>query len=441
MNTRQGATSRRNFLKAAGAAAAAPYVIPASALGGGAATAPSERISIGLIGTGNINTGLHMNTLLGIGDARIVGVCDPFTSRRQQRRDIINQRYGQKVCTDHLDFRELIARDDIDAVCIGTPDHWHAVLAATAMRAGKDVYCEKPLTHTVAEGRALADIAAAYGRVFQTGLQHRSSGNFRFGCELVRNGRIGKVHTVKVGIIGINGDVHPGKRFPTQPVPPDFDYDLWQGPAALRPYSPERVHSGESQCYWYYISDYTNGFIAGNGVHFVDIAQWGLGMDHTSPVEVHCTAANIPSDGLIDDAIAWTSECTYLNGVKMIYSSANNPVPSGIRFEGDEGWVWVSIGCIDASPKSLLRSVIGPGEIHLYESPEHHRNWLDCIRSRRPTIVPAEIGHRSTTTCNLVEVSARLGRKVTWDPAKERFVGDEQANRMLSKAMRSPWCL
>lgn len=433
------ATTRRAFLKAAAGAMAAPYVIPSSVLGG--ETPPSEKITIGLIGTGNINTNFHMNTLLGIGDARIVGVADPFTDRRQHARDTINGRYGQKVCTDHVDFRELLARGDVDAVSIGTPDHWHAAQGVMAMKAGKDVYVEKPMTHTIAEGRVLADTAAAYGRVFQTGLQQRSDGNFRLACALVRNGRIGKVHTVKVGVVGMNGDVKPGVNFPIQPVPPGFDYDLWQGPAAVRPYCPERVHRGEHHCYWYYISDYTIGFISGWGVHHVDIAQWGLGMDHSGPVEVNCTAAIIPPDGLIDDAIAWSSECVYANGVKMIFSNDNNPAPHGIRFEGDEGWVHVARGRVDANPKSLLKSVIGPSEVQLYESPEHHRNWLDCIRSRKPTAAHAEIGHRATSTCNLVEVSARLGRKLKWDPVKERFSGDEQANRMLSKAMRPPWSL
>ncbi|MCY3022344.1 MAG: Gfo/Idh/MocA family oxidoreductase [Planctomycetota bacterium] len=438
MNERNRKTTRRDFLKAAGLAVAAPYVIPSSALAGGAA-APSERIAIGLIGAGNINTNFHMNVLLGCADARIVGVADPFTDRRQRMRDTVNKRYGQQVCTDHADFREMLARPDVDAVCIGTPDHWHALHAVTAMKAGKDVYVEKPMTHTIAEGRILADTAAAYGRVLQVGIQQRSDGNFRFACELARNGRVGKLQVVKVGVVGINGDVQAGKSFPTQPVPAGFDYDMWQGPAAVRPYCPERVHRGDNSCYWYYISDYTIGFLSGWGVHHVDIAQWGMGMDHTGPVEVHCTSATIPPDGLIDDVIYWTSECTYANGLKMIFSSNNNPVPQGIRFEGDEGWVWVDRGRLDANPKSLLKSVIGPSEIHLYESPEHHRNWLDCIRSRKPTAATAEIGHRATSTCNLVEVAARLGRTVKWDPAKERFIGDDQANRLLSKAMRAPW--
>ncbi|HEY3320140.1 MAG TPA: Gfo/Idh/MocA family oxidoreductase [Planctomycetota bacterium] len=434
--------TRRAFLKkaaaVAGAAIGAPYFVPSSALGDDKTPAASERLAIGLIGTGNINT-WHMHGFLGNKDCRIVAVADPFTERREKMRDQINKTYGQNVCTDHLDFRDLLARADVDAVCIGTPDHWHAIMSILAMRSGKDVYCEKPMTHTIAEGRAVADTAVQYGRIFQTGIQQRSGANFRYGCELVRNGRIGKVHTVRVGVVGINGGIQAGKTFPTTPVPANFDYDLWQGPAALRPFSSERVERGDKACYWYYISDYTIGFLSGWGVHHVDIAQWGIGMDHSGPVEINCTQALIPPDGLIDDVISWNSELTYSNGVKVSFSDNNNPNPIGIRFEGDAGRVFVDRGRIDAEPKSLLKSVIAPGEIHLYESPEHHRNFLDCIRSRKLCAANPEIGHRATAACNLVEVAARLGRKLKWDPVKEQFIGDEQANRMLSKTPRSPW--
>ena len=429
--------TRREFLGAA-SSVLLPYIVPAAALGLDGAVAPSERITLGLIGTGNIN-GHHREAFLAENDVRIVAVCDPVAARRRAFRDRINQAQEGNVCADYRDFRALLARADIDAVCIGTPDHWHAILAVAALRAGKDVYVEKPLTHTVAEGRRVVETAATYGRVLQTGLQRRSGRAYRYACELVRNGRIGRLTRVEVGIIGINKGVQVGQNFPAAPVPDGFDYDLWLGPAPTAPFSPQRVARGNETCYWYYISDYTTGFISGNGVHFVDIAQWGIG-DEVKPVSVNTLSADIPADGLVDDAIAWQSEVVYENGVRMSYSSEGNPHPDGIRFVGTEGWIHVTGGgTLSASDADVLTSVIGPDEVHLYASPGHHRNFLDSIRTRRPAAASPEVGHHATTTCNLVEISARVGRKITWDAKAERVVGDDAANRLLSRAMRSPW--
>lgn len=415
-----------------------PYIVPSSVFGSDRAVAPSNRITLGLIGTGNINTH-HREAFLTEKDTRIVAICDPVTARRESHRDRINQAYGYNACADYRDFRDILAREDIDAVCIGTPDHWHAAQAITAIMAGKDVYVEKPLTLTVAEGRRAVEVATAYGRVLQTGLQRRSSGACRHTCELVRNGRIGRLTRIEVGIIGINKGVQVGQNFPATAVPENFDYDLWLGPAPETPFCPQRVARGNEVCYWYYISDYTAGFITGNGVHFVDIAQWGIG-DEVKPLEVNTSSADIPADGLVDDAIAWQSEVIYENGVTMSYSSEGNPHPDGIRFIGTEGWIHVTGGgTLSASPMDVLKSVIGPNEVHLYVSPGHHRNFLDCIKTRRLAAASAEVGHHATTTCNLVEISARLGRKARWDARMERFTGDETANRLLSRAMRAPW--
>ncbi len=437
--------TRRTFLQAAATAVGFPYIVSSSAVGASGNVSPSERITLGLIGTGNINGG-HREAFLAEKDARIVAVCDPVTDRRRAARERINQAYGNSGCADYRDFRDLLARPDIDAVCIGTPDHWHAVLAIAAMQAGKDVYVEKPLTRTVVEGQRVVEAAATYGRVLQTGLQRRSMGAYRHACELVRNDRIGRLMHVEVGIIGVNKGVQAGRSFPTTPVPEGFDYDLWLGPAAVAPFCPERVARGNEVCYWYYISDYTAGFISGNGVHFVDIAQWGIS-DDVKPVEVHTISADVPADGLVDDALAWQTEVVYDNGVRMSYSSEGHPHPDGIRFVGTEGWIHVtgggalSAGPIRANNHSPLQSVIGPGELHLYASPEHHRNFLDCIRTRQPAVASAEIGHHATTTCNLAEISARLGRKVKWGALAERFVDDDEANRMLGRALRSPWAI
>jgi predicted dehydrogenase len=437
-------STRRAFLQTAGGATLGavvfPCIVPSSALGGAGTTAPSNRITLGLIGTGNIN-GQHREAFLRENDARIVAVCDPVADRRRAARERINQVYGDKACVDYRDFRELLARPDIDAVCIGTPDHWHALHAIAAMRSGKDVYVEKPLTRTVVEGRRVVETAATYGRVLQTGLQRRSMGAYRYACELVRNGRIGRLTRVEVGILSINPGVQAGRDFPAAPVPGGFDYNLWLGPAPVAPFSPQRVARGNEVCYWYYISDYTAGFISGNGVHFVDTAQWGIG-DEVKPIEVHTVAADVPADGLIDDAIAWRTEVVYENGVRMSYSSEGNPHPDGIRFVGTEGWIHITGGgALSATPMDVLKSVIGPAELHLYAGPEHHRNFLDCIRTRKSAAAYAEIGHHATTTCNLAEISARLGQRLKWDARAERFTDNDEADRLLGRGLRSPWSI
>ena len=437
MDANRSRITRRRLLKASAAAVAAPYVLTSTVP---AAPPASERITLGIIGCGNINT-YHMRSFVARKDAQIVAVCDPFVSRRRRFQQHVNAAAGgagKKVCRDYRDFRDLLARSDVDAVCIATPDHWHAAHGIAAMKAGKDVYGEKPLSHTVYEGQRMVETARTYQRIFQNGLQRRSHGNVRHACELVRNGRIGKLRSVKVGIIGLNAGIRVGVNFPVTPPPGDLDYDLWLGPAAVKPFCRERVNLGTG-IYWYYVSDYTVGFISGNGVHFVDVAQWGIG-DGIPPVEVHTTLADIPADGLIDDAIRWRTEVVYANGVRMSYSDRNNPHASGIRFEGTEGWIHVDgSGRLTAQPLSVLKSVIGPGEIHLYRSPGPHRNFLDCIRTRRRPAADPVIAHSAATTCNLAEISARLGRKIKWDPARQRCLGDEAANRLLGRAQRPPW--
>lgn len=432
-----GGGTRRDFLRSVtGAAVAAgfPCLIPSSALGRDGAVAPSNRIAIGLIGTGNINT-RHREAFLAEKDARIVAVCDPIAARREAYCRRINQVPTHSGCTACCDFRELLARDDIDAVCIGTPDHWHAPQAIAAMRAGKDVYVEKPLTYAVAEGRRVVEVAASSGRVLQTGIQRRSMPPFRHACELVRNGRIGRLTRTEVGIVGIHYATQAQRMFPTAPVPDGMDYDLWLGPAPWVEFCPERIIN----YYWYHILDYSRGFIPGNGVHFVDIAQWAIG-DEIKPVEVAAPVAVIPSGGMVDVIVEWQSEVRYQNGVRMSFSSEGKPHPDGIRFVGTEGWIHINGGGhMTASRDDVLTSVIGPDEAHLYATSGPHRNFLDCIRTRRATAASAEIGHHATTTCNLVEIAGRLGRSLKWDAQTERFVDDEAANRLLSQPMRSGW--
>ena len=421
--------TRREFFRAA--AAAAPYVIASTALGGEGALPASERIALGFIGLGGRGGGI-LSHFLQQGVSEAVAVCDVWKSRAEAW----SKRLGGGVAA-YQDFRDLLARRDIDAVVIATPDHWHVLHSIAAVRAGKDVFCEKPLAPTVREGRALCEAVERYGRIFLHGTHQRSFGPFRLACEIARNERIGKLHTIRVCERGSWAD----KVRQPQPVPPELDYDLWLGQAPAIPYVGQALHGGMWQCR----SDYSAGWISGCGVHPLDIAQWGNGTDRTGPVEVEGRGV-YPKNGFNDTAIDWHVEMTYANGVRLIFTSTHNNVNSpevGARFEGTEGWVMAqgNASSILAEPQSLLRTVIGPNEIHLPRSDNHAKHFLECIRSRRETVAPAEVAHRSTTLCLISDIAMRLGRKLRWDPATETFPGDEEANRLLSRAMRSPWTL
>ena len=425
-----GTLTRRNVLKAA-LAAAAPYVITSTALGGGGLLSSSERIGMGFIGLGGRGGGI-LPHFLQKGVSEPIAVCDVWKSRT----DAWRQRLGDGV-TAYQDFRELVDRPGIDAVVIAAPDHWHVPISLAAIRAGKDVFCEKPLAPTVREGRALCQAAARYGAVFLHGTHQRSFGLFRLACEIALNERIGKLHTIRVCERGSWAD----KVRPPQPVPPELDYDLWLGQAPYIPYVGQATGGAAWQCH----SDYTAGWISGCGVHPLDIAQWGNGTDRTGPVEVEGRGV-YPTDGFNDTACDWHVEMKYANGVRLIFTSTHNDVNSpevGARFEGTEGWVMAhgNASSIKAEPQSLLRTVIGPREIHLEHSDNHATHFLECVRTRRESIASAEAAHRSTTLCLISDIAMRLGRKLRWDPDKEEFPGDEEANRMLGRSMRPPWRL
>jgi len=332
----------------------------------------------------------------------------------------------------------LTARNDIDAVQIATPDHWHTLPALAAARAGKDIFLQKPLTLTIQEGRILSDTVRRYNRIFQVGSQQRSDKEWRTACELVRNGRVGKLQQI---IVGFGTDPGCGPK-PTMPVPENLNYEMWLGPAPWAPYTEERVHPQNSisaRPGWLRISDYGAGMITGWGSHHLDIVQWGMGTEDTGPVEIQ-GETEFPKDGLWDVHGPFRIEYTYANGVKVICADEGK-VKGGVRFEGDKGWVWVTRGRIDAEPKSLLQETIGAGETKLYVSNHHKGNFYECIKSRKPTIAPVEVGHRSCTICLLGDIAMRLGRKLRWDPAKEQFRSDDEANKMLSRPMRAPWKL
>ncbi|MBN2315796.1 MAG: Gfo/Idh/MocA family oxidoreductase [Sedimentisphaerales bacterium] len=432
--------SRRQFLKGSAAVAGTALFVPSSVFG---ADAPSNRITFGFIGVGRMGSG-DMREILGFKQAQVVAVCDVDAKRIENAKKTVNAHYAKQAsdgtyrgCNGFGDYRDLIAQADIDAVSIATPDHWHILPAVAAAKAGKDIFLQKPLSLTIQEGRVLSDTVKRYGRIFLVGSQQRSDARWRQACELVRNGRIGKVHTVKVGF-GVDPGTTPQ---PTMPVPDNLDYDMWLGPAPWAPYTEQRVHPQKdySRPGWLRITDYGAGMITGWGAHHNDIAQWGLGTEYTGPVEIE-GQTEYPKDGLWNVHGDFSITYTYANGVKVICAD-NTKNKQGVLFEGTEGWVYVMRGKIDTQPKSLLSSTIGTDEIHLYKSNNHKLNLLECIKSRRKTVAPAEVAHRSCTVCLLGDIAMRLGRKLKWNPDKEEFVNDEQANRLLSKTMRSPWKL
>ena len=446
--------TRRRFFKKVSIGAAGvigfPHIVPSSVLGANGAVPPSEKIVMGFIGAGSMGSG-HLRTFLGYKDVRVVAVCDLREMFRQKAKDRVNQHYGGKGCETYHDFREMLGRKDIDAVTVVTPDHWHSLIGLEAARNGKDMYYEKPLSMSVTEDKVLRDTINRYGVIFQFGTQQRSDNRFRFACELVRNERIGKLHTIMVGS-------HPSITCPNQPTQsmPDrkeFDYDMWLGPAQWAPYTYQRCASRVMGTLgmWTYIYDYSLGGLSGAwGIHHVDIAQWGNGTDNTGPIEIEGTGV-FPEDGLTDTAIAWEIEHKYANGVKMIHMNSKTALKRasqfslhsgvGILFLGSEGWVFVCRNLIEAHPKSLLTSTIGPDEIGLYRSNNHRRNFLDCVKTRQKTICPIETAVRSDTICHQDDIAIRLGRKLRWNPEGEKFINDGQANRMLTRPMRSPWHL
>jgi len=435
MTIRQAGMSRRDFLVKSTAAASSligfPYIVSASALGKERQVAAGERIVMGVLGVGGRGTAI-MRTFLALSDAQVVAVCDVNKDRCQQARKIVDEKYGKKVCKTYHDFYELLARPDIDAVLIASPAFWHVLMATEAARQGKDMYMEKPVGMSLAEGKILRQTIHRYERVFQLGTQQRSDHNFRFACELARNGRVGKIHTIRVGVPGRVSN----KKFPQKPVPAGLDYKAWLGPAPWSPYTDAILYGGAHER----ISLYSLGFISAWGIHHLDIAQWGNGTELTGPTEVEGKAV-FPDEGVLDCANSWEVNLRYPNGV-TIHFTDNLKNTQGVRFEGEDGWVFVNRFGISASTESILKETIGPDEIHLPVSNNHSKNFLDCVRTRQQTISGVDAAVRSDTLCQLSDIATRTQRKLTWDAAKEQIVGDVQASRYLSpRPMCSPWHL
>ncbi len=422
--------SRRRFLQASSAATGA-LVVPALASRGilGQA-APSHRVVVGCIGMGEHGVNRNLSLLLAQPDAEVAAVCDVFASRRETARSIVETRYSKGGCGAYADFRRIIERKDIDAVMISTPDHWHVLLSVLAIRAGKDVICEKP-TLTIHEGRVLCETVKRHKAVFQTSTEDRSLPCYHQMAQIVRNGLIGKVRTVRV-------QLPAGDRFPDEapvPVPEGLDYDLWLGPAPQAPYTPSRT---ERQ-HWRNCRDYSGGKLTDWGMHQLDTVQWALDVERTGPVEVEGKGTVSPGsmyNTFVDYEIAYK----YSSGIEVHVGSGG----TGLRFEGEAGWVGNQqfAGPVEASSKEILAWKPGERDLKLYTNPAgEHRDFLDCVRSRKEPYFPAEVGHRCASLCHVGNIAMSVGRKLRWDPAKEAFVGDLEADLLRSRPMRAPWTL
>jgi predicted dehydrogenase len=403
----------------------APMVVPSRVLG---ANAPSNRITLGFIGVGSHGLGYNLQSFLVLDDARAVAVCDVFASRRKAAKATVDKRYGDSACSEYADFRELLAQKDIDAVCISTPDHWHVPISMLALEAGKDVMCEKP-TLTIAQGRALADLVAKRKAVYQVGLEDRSVIYYHKMGELVRNGALGTLKTIRVKLPA--GSAYP-KEDPA-PVPADLNYSMWLGPAPFQPYSPTRTEA----MHWRQIRDYSGGMLTDWGAHLLDTAQVGNSAENSGPVEVEGTGV-MPQNSMATMPIQFKLRYRYANGVEMFVESGG----VAIRFEGTDGWVgnngWR--GPLEASTQDLLRQKF-PAETNKIWSlpPSEHRDFLNCVKSRRPTTYTAEAGQRLSTVMHIGNIAMELGHKVKWDPQTESFPGDEAANALRSREPREDW--
>ncbi len=425
---RRTSITRRSFLQrsvAGGAVLALPTIVPATVFG---ARAPSNRIVMGAIGVGSQGHG-DMQGFLGKGEVQMVAVCDVDKKNRDRARNTVNTKYGNSDCQGYLDFRELIGRGDLDAVMLAMPDHWHAIPAIAAAKAGLDIHGQKPLARSIREGRAICAAVHRYGRVWQTGSQQRSDQKFRRAAELVRNGRIGKIQKIEVGLpTGGGTDAKPVTQ-----VPDGVDWDFWLGPAPKVPYR------GILHWNWRWIMDYSGGQLTDWAGHHIDIAHWGMGWDRTGPVEIE-GKGNYPQNGIYNVPTEYKLQCTYASGIRMTIAN-NKQIAQGAKWFGERGWIHVNRGGLSASDPQILREEIGPNEIKLYESRDHKQNFLDCVKSRELTICPVEVGHRSISVALLGEIAMLTGRKLKWNPVKETFRGDPEASALLGRSYREPWTL
>ncbi len=453
MNTK---LTRRSFLQTnltlALAAGAFPSIIPASALGWGGKVAPGSRIVVGVIGTGPQGRGV-MGGFLSQADARVAAVCDVKQDQLELARTAVNKRYENSDCKAYDDFRELLACPDIDAVLIATPDHWHVPVAVTAARAGKDIYLEKPMGLSLAEDQMLRQAVQKNKRVFQFGTQQRSSREFWRACQLVRNGRIGKLKHINVWAPASQ----PGGSTTPVPVPDNINYDRWLGPARFTPYTADKcLDVGKT---WWFNTDYALGFVAGWGVHPLDIASWGYPKMFHGRMSIEGKGI-FPQEGACNTSVAWQVDFQFADGVTMDFRGTPNGFKKvnamndftawreryglvqehGTAFEGTDGWVVVKRGNLRASPASLAEEPMESFKLQLPRSSHHQKNFLDCIKSRGRTVCPIEEAVQADTLCQVSDIATRLERKLTFDPDAEKFVRDDEANRKLQlRLMRAPY--
>ena len=417
--------TRRGFAAAAGA----PLIVPASALGMGGATPPSDRIAVAAIGMGNRNR-RNIQVFLAREDVRVVAVCDLFADRLEAARDLVDSHYGNADCAATRFHEEVLERDDIDAAVIGTGDRWHAVMSALAARAGKDAYCEKPFSLTIAEGRQLVDVTGRHGTVWQCGTQRRSNPGYAFVVNAIHSGRIGRLHTVRLSFGATGGWKRNSFAEPADaPDPEAFDYDRWLGQAPWAPYSPDRVR------HWRLNWDTGAGAVADMGPHFIETVQWLRGDPLDAPVEYEGDA-EFRTEGGINNIPYWYEIRTrYRDGLRLNMDTGRK----GLRFEGDQGWIFLSdTGGIDARPDSVLAGLDPPDANFNIQGP-HVQDFLECMRSRRQPVSNPEAAQRCHTIAHCANICLRLGRPVRWDPKAERFDGDAEANNMLYRTMRAPW--
>ena len=447
--------NRRLFLKGSAFTAAAigfPSIIPAAAFGA------NERIALGCIGVGGMGTG-NMNNFLAADACRVVAVCDVQTDRRERAKELVDAKYGDKGCALFGDFRELLARKDIDAVMIAAQDHWHALIATAAASAGKDMYCEKPTGLCVHDGQAIRAAIRKNKRVFQSGMWQRSLGNFRQGCELARNGYLGKLSEIQVAVPG--KDFQPGYQGPydPQPVPEGFDWKMWQGPARIHAFNPGRVAYPD----WYLMNDYCEGWTTNWGVHHLDIAHWGCPALGKETFEVECGGTYYINKGFADNIETWKATFTYASGLRLVFTDTS-AMPAGTKFIGDKGWVHVDRGdIISSEPGDLLKIRPKAGDARLlpegctmddvttlktnegertaYKNLNHAEGLLDAMRSRKDPIAGIDATHVASTLGMIAGIAARLGEKLKWDWKTERFVGNDTANALLVRPMHNGWKL
>ncbi len=432
---------RRNFLQITSTAVAAPWVVSSRVLG---QDAPSNTLRIGCIGTGRMGLGNLMECvergLEGNNRAHVVAVCDLDQRRLEYARQTVEKIYAERLPREphpqvriFQNYQQMLAEADVDGVIVATPDHWHAQVAIHAARAGKDIYLQKPLTYAIAEGQKLCRAVRQHQVILQVGSQQRSDAGFRRACQLVRNGRIGRLQTIRIRL-----PVDTGTGNPTPMLAPDhLAYDHWLGPAPTAEYTEDRVHprAGYGRPGWLQIEAYSRGMITGWGSHMFDIAQWGHGSDDSGLVEIEAHG-DFPQRGLFDVHTRFSATGRYADGVQVFAESGD---PAGVKFVGDRGWIDVGRSRLAAEPRQILDQQLDQDETLLTSSDDHMRNFLQSMRSRLDPICPVEVGHRSNTICLITHTAMKLGRKLRWDPVQELFVGDAAANAMLDYPHRAPW--